>query len=73
MNSLIKISTAAFVVILIGAGFYFKTPSPARFDREAAIEAGGDYNPRIIRDAMRMWPLALPMHMLRMIGRRSRK
>lgn len=51
MSRLVKISTAVFVAILIGAGLYLKTPAPAHFDRQAAIEAGEAYSPRIIRDA----------------------
>jgi len=35
---------------LIGAGVYLKTPSPAAFDAESAIEAAADYDARIIRD-----------------------
>ncbi len=38
------------VVIVLGAALYLKTPTPAAFDREAAIDAAAAYDARVIRD-----------------------
>jgi acyl-homoserine-lactone acylase len=37
-------------IIGIGAALYLKTPAPAAFDREAAIDAAAAYDARVIRD-----------------------
>ncbi|WP_428409365.1 penicillin acylase family protein [Hyphococcus sp.] len=43
---------ALFLLILVaGAAFYLKTPGPAPFDRDAAMEKARAYKARILRDA----------------------
>ncbi len=50
MGKIVAWIGAIAAIFLIAAGFYLKTPSPAPFDREAAIAAAAQYDARIIRD-----------------------
>jgi penicillin amidase/acyl-homoserine-lactone acylase len=46
----VKFAGLAATIAVAGAALYLKTPSPAPFDRAAAIEAARGYDARIIRD-----------------------
>lgn len=50
MLKFLRLTALALLALLIGAALYFKTPGPAAFDARAALEAGGQYQARIIRD-----------------------
>ncbi len=51
MGKIIKYAGGLVIVAIIAAGFYLKTPTPPRFDRDGAIHAAAQYDARIIRDS----------------------
>jgi penicillin amidase/acyl-homoserine-lactone acylase len=51
MKSALQISGLVLLAGLIGLGLWLKTPAPAAFDRQAALETAKDYQVRIVRDA----------------------
>ena len=51
MKKIATIAGGLALIVLVGAGLYLKSPTPAPFDRNAAIEAATAYDARIIRDA----------------------
>jgi len=48
---ILRFSAFALLVVLAAAALWLKTPGPAAFDAGAALEAGGAYKARILRDA----------------------
>ncbi len=50
MLKYLRYGALALIVVALGAALWLKTPGPAPFDAKAAIEAGGQYQARIIRD-----------------------
>ena len=50
MKRFLKIGAGIFLAAIIGAGFWLWTPSPGKFDAEAARQAAGAYDVRIVRD-----------------------
>ncbi len=50
MKRIFQILGAVLLIGLIGLGLWLKTPAPASFDRQAALDAAEDYQVRIIRD-----------------------
>ncbi|MEL7487130.1 MAG: hypothetical protein AAGJ87_07945, partial [Pseudomonadota bacterium] len=50
MNRIILAAIVAGFLALAAVAIYFKTPSPAPFDRAAAIETAAAYDTRILRD-----------------------
>ncbi len=51
MKIALRMTVGAVGLAVLAAGFYFKTPAPARFDAGAARAAASGYDARIIRDA----------------------
>ena len=51
MLKFLRFGALALLAILAGVALWLKTPAPAAFDGEAALEAGSDYDARILRDA----------------------